>query len=371
MAICLESPVHAACVNMLQGCGSRSSAVLRGTASTTASLGIGSERIHHQSSQSRRRERYTARSGQEDSSTNYLWGAPGTSTQCAGARCFHREVVMHSSDWDTVFQPQLWWLGKHGIERRLSFSKPESISHILGSVYAMKIQELNRECLKWIKIDLRESHYQLIFLVVRKERNLLKNHWAAHRLEGKAKQSGQGRADTRAARVSCPGAGRLPRMLLPLQRPTTPGCLHKVPIPRRQSVSGPASVICPQLGWGQRHNKVTWDGERAFPQGGEDEQKRKNSLPTTMPNSFLYLINWLPDSPLIFPLTLELTKWLSQILSNLISFKNSWVRFCLYSPFRDEKIVSKKRRHLHRTEIQILQVQTPSSFHYITPFPLN
>lgn len=186
-------------------------------------------------------------SGQEGSSTNHLWGAPGDFTPSVGVTCF---------------QSLLGWLGKGGYSEEMDFLKIRKHIHILGSVYAINTQRLNRYCFKRIKIPV-ESLYQSIFLGARnKSCDSLKHKkrvcWKTARQhtawEGRRHIQAWGRAEARVVSVSSPGAAGLPWARLPLQSPLVPVCLHKIPIPK--TLSGLASVMS-LAGWGQGHNKVT------------------------------------------------------------------------------------------------------------------
>ena len=137
--------------------------------------------------------------------------------------------------------------------------------------------------------------------------------------KGKWNVQARERAETRVARRFYSGAGGLPWTLPPLQcgLQGLVSVYHKVPVPRRQTLAGPASVVCARLRSRQGHNKATWNGERVSPQGAE-EQGKEVITDSTTPNSLLFVSNWLLDSPLTFHLILLMTKWFSHLLSKPI-----------------------------------------------------
>ena len=72
------------------------------------------------------------------------------------------------------------------------------------------------------------------------------------------------------------GAGRLPWILPPLQWPSMPGCLSaQDPSSQETDTVWPRLSHMCQAEVRERQNKDTWNGERVFPQGGDDEQKKK------------------------------------------------------------------------------------------------
>ena len=150
------------------------------------------------------------------------------------------------------------------------------------------------------------------------------------------------RAETRVARRFYSGAGRLPWTLPPLQWPSGLAVhLPQGPSSQETDTGWPSlSHLCQaEARPRQGHNKATWNEERVSPQGAE-KQGKEVIIDSTMPNSFLFVSNWLLDSPLTFHLILLLTKWFSSwtkndLLSNPIKVYNImiWYTYILWNAY--------------------------------------
>lgn len=165
MVIYLESLLHFIWVCMFRGCDPRSWTGLRSHCQNSCLSG----RWQWKNSPLEQLEQERATVNFKEWSGSLLCTLPDRCSwdfpQSVGVTCFHREVLMHGRNWAS-FQPQLGWFEKHGVESNLSFSKSESISHILEGEYAVTVQRLSYY-LTLIKIHLWESLYQFILTAAR------------------------------------------------------------------------------------------------------------------------------------------------------------------------------------------------------------